>query len=100
MKFKQLTPMLWTENLEESIAFYTEILGFTCGEFNEEWQWAALHKNETELMFARPNAHTPYEKIGFTGSLYFEVDEVETLWQTLQNKTEIVYNLETFDWGE
>ncbi len=44
MEYKRLTPILWTENLKESINFYTEILGFICGEYNEDWQWASLHK--------------------------------------------------------
>lgn len=99
MKYKRLTPMLWTEDLQASIAFYTQILGFTCVEFNEEWQWAALHLDAIELMLAHPNQHTPYDKIGFTGSFYIEVDDVETLWHHLKNKATIVYELETFDWG-
>lgn len=99
MRYKRLTAMLWTENLKESIAFYSNISGFTCGEYNEDWQWAALYINEIELMLAAPNAHTNYDKIGFTGSFYFEVDDVETLWNQLKNKVEIVYDLETFAWG-
>ncbi len=50
-------------------------------------------------MFAKPNAHTNYDKISFTGSFYFEVDDVETIWNQLKNKVEIAYNLETFEWG-
>ena len=99
MRFKRLTPLLWTENLQETLTFYTEILGFVCGEYNEEWQWATLHQNEVELMIAKPNEHTAYEKIGFTGSFYFEVDDVDLLWEQLRNQVEIVYELETFDWG-
>lgn len=99
MKFKRLTPLLWTENLQETLTFYTEILGFVCGEYNEEWQWAALHQNNVELMISKPNEHSPFEKIGFTGSFYFEVDDVDFLWEKLKNQVEIVYELETFDWG-
>lgn len=99
MKCKRLTPMLWTEDLQASIAFYTQTLGFTCAEFNEEWQWAVLQLDAIELMLAQPNQHTPYDKIGFTGSFYIEVDDVETLWHHLKNKATIVYKLETFDWG-
>ncbi|MBA5792492.1 MULTISPECIES: VOC family protein [unclassified Flavobacterium] len=99
MKYKRLTPMLWTEDLQASIAFYTQILGFTCAEFNEEWQWAALQLDAIELMLAKPNQHMPYDKIGFTGSFYIEVDDVETLWHHLKNKATVVYELETFNWG-
>ena len=49
MKFTALRPMLWTDKLEETITFYTGILGFTCGEKNEEWGWASLHRNNAEL---------------------------------------------------
>ena len=57
MNFKRLTPILYTENLVETINFYTEVLGFTCIEFNEDGQWASLHKNEIEIMLSKPNAH-------------------------------------------
>ncbi len=36
MRACKLTPMMWAENLSESIHFYTNILGFTFGEKNEE----------------------------------------------------------------
>jgi len=98
MKIKKLTPILWTKKLEETILFYTNILGFTCAEINKNWQWASLHKDEIEIMLAYPNA--PFnEDIRFSGSFYFQVDEVDLLWDELKNKTEIVYNLEIFDWG-
>ena len=50
-------------------------------------------------MLAKPNAHTPFDKAHFTGSFYFTVDDVETLWQDLKNKAKVVYELETFEWG-
>ena len=98
MKFQNLTPMLWTKNLEETITFYTTILGFICSEYNKDWKWAALHKDEIEIMLAYPNEHMNQE-IGFSGSFYFKVDEVESLWNDLKNKTTVVYDLETFEWG-
>lgn len=98
MAFKRLTPMLWTEKLNESITFYTEILGFTCGERNNDWQWASLYKDDVDLMLAHPNEHTNYKEIAFSGSFYFEVDDVETLWQQLKSAAEVVYELETFPW--
>lgn len=91
--------MLWTENLRESIIFYTQTLGFTCIEFNEEWQWACLQKDEAEIMLAFPNAHTPYEKIGFTGSFYFETNDVEALWEQVKDVAEVIYNPEVFEWN-
>ena len=99
MKFKRLTPILWTEDMQESIRFYTEILGFSCINFNKDWQWATLQKSEIEIMLSKPNAYVKLDKMVFSGSFYFEVDDVETLWHQLKDKVNIVYNLETFDWG-
>jgi hypothetical protein len=40
MKITELRPMLWTEDLHGSVDFYTNILGFSCNELNEDWGWA------------------------------------------------------------
>ncbi len=99
MKFHRITPIIWTEQLEDTIDFYCTVLGFQCGEFNKEWQWAALIKDDCELMMAKPNEHTPFEKPAFTGTFYIKVDDVEALWNQLKHNVKIVYELETFDWG-
>lgn len=90
---------MWTENLTETIDFYCKILGFTCGERNDNWAWASLYKDAVEIMLSQPNAHTKYDQIGFTGSFYFNVEDVESLWNELKSKAKICYELETFDWG-
>ena len=98
MQFKSLRPMLYTSALDETISFYKDVLGFTCGERNEDWGWAALHREEVEIMLARPNVHTPFERPVFTGSFYFTVDDVEALWAQLRTKAKVYYELETFEW--
>jgi catechol 2,3-dioxygenase-like lactoylglutathione lyase family enzyme len=99
MQFKSLRPMLWTSALDETIRFYTDVLGFTCGARNEEWGWAALHREDVEIMLARPNEHVPFERPQFTGSFYFVVDDVEKLWEELRIKANVCYELETFEWN-
>ena len=98
MQFKSLRPMLYTTAMDETIVFYTEVLGFTCSERNEDWGWAALHRGEVEVMLARPNEHTSFERPLFTGSFYFVVDDVEGLWAELRTKAKVCYELETFEW--
>jgi catechol 2,3-dioxygenase-like lactoylglutathione lyase family enzyme len=71
MKINSLRPMLWTEDLTGTIGFYTTVLGFAVGETNDDWGWASLNIDDVNVMLARPNEHTAYEKIGFTGSFYF-----------------------------
>ena len=97
MKLTRLAPILWTKDLQESIDFYRETLGFACVGRTEAW--ACLRKDDVELMLSLPNAHEPFDKIQFTGSFYFHPDDVQTLWEQLRDKTPIVYPLEDFEYG-
>ena len=98
-KFQPIRPMIWTDKLEETIEFYVNTLGFICGEYNKDWNWASLHKDEAEIMMAAPNEHTVFEKPIFTGSFYINVDQVEELWSNLKDKCKICYEIEDFPWG-
>lgn len=99
MVFKLLVPILYTEQIDETITFYTKHLGFTCDNKNDDWSWAAIHRNEVKLMLAKPNTHIPFTKPTFTGSFYIKLDDVESLWDELKDKLEICYPIETFEWN-
>ena len=99
MKFKSLHPILCTENLDETIGFYLHILGFSLNERNDDWQWASLQKDEVQIMISKPNQHEKLNGIGFSGSFYFNVENVDDLWQNLKIKANICYEIETFEWG-
>ena len=99
MKITNLRPMIWTEDLKGSVDFYVDKLGFVCKELNEDWGWASLFIDDVWIMLARPNEHTPYEKIGFTGSFYFNTDDVDRLWEQLKDKAEVCYGIENFHYG-
>ncbi|MFC3158271.1 VOC family protein [Chryseobacterium arachidis] len=85
-KFTSLRPILWTENMDETIGFYQQCLGFTLNERNDDWQWASLEKDEVQIMLTKPNSHEKFNGIGFTGSFYFNVDNVDELWEDLKTK--------------
>ncbi|MGK4567868.1 VOC family protein [Flavobacterium sp. 3HN19-14] len=99
MKFSPIVPIIYTTELHETINFYTNTLGFTCNEINEEWGWASLQKGECEIMVTKPNEHIPFEKPQFTGSFYIKTEKVDELWEHLKDTAKICYELETFDWG-
>ncbi len=99
MKFKSLQPILWTENLDETIGFYLHILGFTLNERNDDWQWASLQKDGIQMMISKPNQHEKLNSIGFSGSFYFNVENVDVVWENLKTKANICYEIETFEWG-
>ncbi len=98
MKYNRLRPILWTNQLIETIDFYTKILGFAVAEKNEAWGWASLYKDEVEIMLAKPNEHIPFDKPIFTGSFYINTDKVDELWEELKNKVEVCYEIEDFEW--
>ncbi|WP_312301137.1 VOC family protein [Chryseobacterium sp.] len=98
-QFTGLRPILWTENLDDTIGFYMRVLGFTLMGRNDDWQWASLRKDEIYIMLSQPNKHEKTEGIGFSGSFYFNVNKVDELWEDLKTKAGICYEIETFEWG-
>ncbi len=96
--FNSLRPILWTKKFEETVTFYRNILGFDLAEVNMEYQWAALIKDGVELMISAPNGQVSFPAIGFTGSFYFNVNNVDELWETLKDQTDICYEIENFPW--
>lgn len=98
MKLNYLRPVLLTAKLEETITFYTSILGFTVTDKNEEWGWASLHRDGVHIMLSKPNEHMAFSKPVFTGSFYINVNNVDDLWAQLNDKVQICYGIEDFDW--
>lgn len=100
MKLQRLTPLLWTNDLPGTIRFYQTLLGFELDECNEAWGWCHLHKNEVNLMFARPNEHSAYAGSPHcTGSFYFYSDDVDALWEHLRNSATVSYGIANFPHG-
>ncbi|HEX7289322.1 MAG TPA: VOC family protein [Candidatus Angelobacter sp.] len=97
MKVHNLSPILYVTDMQATIRFYRDVLGFAC--MNQNEGWAALARDEVELMVSLPNAHVPFEKPAFTGSFYFRCDDVDALWQHLKDKAPVVYPIENFVYG-
>ncbi|MCR6663345.1 MAG: VOC family protein [Luteimonas sp.] len=100
--FRQVTPMLRTPDLGRAIAFYVERLGFVLQRRSDEDGWAALRRDDIELMLATPNAHAGGVPPTFTGSLYFRLDDVgavDRLWASLEGRARTCYPPETFHYG-
>jgi catechol 2,3-dioxygenase-like lactoylglutathione lyase family enzyme len=69
MKLNRLVSTLWVSDIEQTISFYRNVLGFECT--NRMEGWACLVNHKVELMVSLPNHHETLEKLGFTGSFYF-----------------------------
>src|SRR5579872_7426487 len=94
---KSLTPMLETQDLQATVDFYTKTLGFTCENLVENWGWAALKKDAVMVMFALPNRHRENPNL-MSGSLYFNSDNVDAVWEQLKDKVKICYPIENFEY--
>lgn len=71
---------------------------FNLDEKSSEWGWASLSLGEVALMLSIPNRHENFQKIGFSGSFYFNIEDVDILWNRLKDKTKICYEIENFPW--
>jgi uncharacterized glyoxalase superfamily protein PhnB len=102
MKLKNLIPMLETDDLKQTIEFYTELLGFEGDGYYPEAEnpyWASLFKDEVRIMFTLRSAHSIFERPTMTGSLYLYPDNVNEVWEHLKDKATVEYPLEDFDYG-
>lgn len=98
-KLKFARPMFYTVDFDATLAFYIDVLGFKLEVRLDEFGWADLSRDDVEVMIAKPNAHMPFEKAAFTGSIYFNVEDVDALWDELKDKTKVCYPVETFSYG-
>lgn len=101
MKIKRITPMLVMKSIVETSDFYEKFLGFECrGKYPQDAPcWVSLWNGENEIAFHLSNEDSEFEKPFLTGTIYFEVENVDELWEKLKDKVEVVYELENFDYG-
>ncbi|SIO11190.1 VOC family protein [Chitinophaga niabensis] len=101
--FSSLTPMLSTGNMQATIDFYINTLGFeldnSLRDEEGDFSWASLRNGEVIIMFRLPNVHMNEQTLALTGSLYFRTDNVTQLWERLKDSTDVVYPLEDFDYN-
>ena len=106
--FGRLVPMLTTDDLDETISFYRDTLGFeVLGTYPEgNPNWCYLKRGESHLMFSSLDLpdhdhdehgnHVEGEDHhhhGPTGvwTLYLYPDDVEPLWETLKEQAPVAF---------
>lgn len=95
---QSLVPMLRVPDVQASLAWYRDTLGFSCeGDGSEGW--ASLRRAGIELMLSAFNPHEGDQACAFTGSLYLRCNEVDLLWQRLKDVARVCYPIETFAYG-
>ena len=99
VNFQRITPMIRTNDFEETLDFYTNRLDFSVESVSEQDGWASIARDAVRLMIAKPNDHFPFQAPSFTGSFYFYVDDVASLWRDLKDTQEVLYPMEDFEYG-
>lgn len=83
-------------NLQRAIEWYETMLGFECtgADINERWQYADF-ECESGATFA-----IAVDKTGSSTALFnFDVDDVDSLWENIKDKVDIVKPIETMPYG-
>ena len=92
---QSLTPMLQTSDMERTIAWYGDVLGFRCVRRMGDG-WCHLAQDGVSLMFMR-NDHlgAPHA----TATQYIYVDDVNALWEMLKHRVAPEWGPEDTSYG-
>lgn len=96
MRFEKVMPVLVVKDVAQAVTFYDQ-LGFKVTKQMEGW--ATLAHGDVEIMFSLSNDFMRHDKPLLTGSLYFRVDDVDSLWAQMKDKAKISYELQDFGYG-
>lgn len=77
-KAKVLSPIVPVLDMEDSIRFYTEVLGFHTSLRSDDY--SILTKDHASLHLARAESPSVLDKTRGQLSIYLEVENVESLW--------------------
>ncbi len=101
-RFRAITPMLKTSDIEATALFYTDLLGFELdGMWPEESPTLCfLDRDSTHLVF---DTGADWDSHGspptLTGQLSIEVDDVDGLFERVRGRVEIVWGPEDYHYG-
>ena len=97
--FRAIMPVLKVGDLQRSIRWYTEVLGFVASEIQDgdagENCFVSAGDAEVLLSTGSHLGGTP----SFTGTLYFQVEGVDELYRRVQSQVDIVWPLEQQEYG-
>jgi len=98
MKIHELSPILWTKNISETVSFYEDVLEFKSQ--SNFPNFVSLAKDDTRIMFVvpqeepedckSPDDNDPFfPKAVLTGSIYLFMENVDGLWEKVKDKARI-----------
>jgi uncharacterized glyoxalase superfamily protein PhnB len=101
LKIHSVVPVLRVTDMPRSLHFYVEILGFSlCWENTQDGGGEnAMLEAGTVYLLLSTGAHLGAEP-GLTGVLYFNIDEIDSYFQRIQEQVTVVWPPETMDYGQ
>ena len=100
MQIKNITPVLYTKDLERTKKFYISKLKFKCIGDDPANGWMLFRKDHIEIVITLPNDHLVFDRPVFTGSIYIRLENgIDAWWSLLCEDVSIAYPIETFDYG-
>ena len=102
IEFEGTTPLLKARDLDETVAFYTRLLGFESDQLwpTEEPGLCMLERGHTRLMFSTgADWDTPGAPPTLTGQLVFELSGVAELYEKLRGQVEVLWGPEVYAYG-
>lgn len=108
MTFQKLTPNMMVDNVDETVDFYRNVLGFdlvmTVPE-NGPFDWALMKRGTVEVMFQTRASLTEalplFKERPLGGALTFYIDMrgVEALYEQVRSQVTVVQDLQTTFYG-
>ncbi len=103
MTMTSMIPMLETDDIYETVAFYTEKLSFCVGgtyySDKNELTWVMLDWDRASIMFSTRFEATKGIACHMTGSLYFFPQNINDLWEQLKDVVQVEWPLQTLHYG-
>jgi len=104
----KLEPMIYTMDLERSIEFYRDIMGFEIEEYYPDresptWVCVLIGEDRFGIGMTFSDIHHKLHPRGVDGSgvqFYIRVEDVDILYERYQGNLEIIDDIENKPWGD
>lgn len=103
----KLEPLIYVSNLDKSISFYNELLGFKLGELypnKEEATYAPIFIGDYKLMLVLTrDSNKKFYPSGLGGSgaqFFIQTENVDGIWEKIKNEAEVIDPIESKSWGD
>jgi len=104
---KQIIPHLIVNNVNESIQFYSDKLGFKADyiqkDTNGNENFAILKNGSVEIMLGYQTSELKklngFDRVGASAIFYFEMDDVNSYYNQIKDNVKIIRDLGDTRWG-